>query len=227
MLHEDLYIVSSCSVNNHVVQKDGKMMFADNAGSLSSFLLTAYHHFGFQYPKYLRMDNMSRLGLLATEVLLKDSFQPAAYRAEDIGVVLSNSSASLDTDFKYYDTVSQMASPSLFVYTLPNIVIGEICIRNNFKGENAFFIFDDFDADFTRKYVTGLLNNGMLRVCICGWVEVMAEKYRAVLYLVEKTISPGQGVQPPRSVNGENETADKPGILFTNENMLKIFEEHG
>jgi hypothetical protein len=227
MLPDDLYIVSSCSVNNHAVQKDGKTVFTDKPGTLSSFLLTAYHHFGFQYPKYLRMDNMSRLGLLATEVLLKDSFQPAAYRSEEIGVVLSNSSASLDTDFKYYETVSQMASPSLFVYTLPNIVIGEICIRNNFKGENAFFIFDHFDADFTRKYVTGLLCNGMLRVCICGWVEVMAEKYRAVLYLVEKKPSPGQAVPTPQLGNEVNETFSHPGLIFTNENMLKIFEEHG
>jgi len=227
MLPDDLYIVSSCSISKQVVLKDGKTAFADKPGSLSSFLLTAYYHFGIQYPKYLRMDNMSKLGLLATEVLLKDSFHPAAYRPEEVGVVLSNSSASLDTDLRYYDTVSQMASPSLFVYTLPNIVIGEICIRNNFKGENAFFIFDHFDAEFTRNYVTGLLNNGQLRFCICGWVEVLAEKYQAVLYLVEKKNSGAQA--EPSSLPAEvKDAAIGSAILFTTENILKIFHpQHG
>jgi hypothetical protein len=80
--------------------------------------------------------------------LLKD--EPAINDPYATGIVLSNSNASLDADIKYYDSVANIPSPALFVYTLPNIVIGEISIKHSFKGENAFFIFDSFDARFYR-----------------------------------------------------------------------------
>ncbi|MEJ0079473.1 MAG: hypothetical protein WDM78_00555 [Puia sp.] len=59
-------------------------------------------------------------------------------------------------DLKYAKTIRTGASPALFVYTLPNIVIGEISIRRHFKGENAFFVFKQFDGNFIEKYVRGL-----------------------------------------------------------------------
>ncbi|HEY4198825.1 MAG TPA: hypothetical protein VGM63_24965, partial [Mucilaginibacter sp.] len=86
----------------------------------------------------------------------------------------------------YFDSLKEFASPSLFVYTLPNIVIGEICIRNHFKGEHAFFIQDTFDAGFIAQQVSYLLDNDILQTCICGWVDVLDQDYKAVLYLVEK-----------------------------------------
>jgi hypothetical protein len=150
------------------------------------------------------MDTLSKLGWLATEILLKDSYPPGKYEPETIGVVLANASSSLDTDKKYYETVKDIASPALFVYTLPNIVIGEICIRHHFKGENAFFIFEKFDAGFIENYVSNLINNNILQSCICGWVELLDDQYQTVLFLVEKDLS------------GRN-------ILFTKENINKIY----
>jgi len=101
-------------------------------------------------------------------------------------LILTNANASLDSDLKYMESVNDIPSPALFVYTLPNIMTGEICIRNNFKGEDAFFIFEKFDAAFIETYVNNLLNNGILEACICGWVDVLGDEYKAVLFLVEK-----------------------------------------
>ena len=151
------------------------------------------------------MDNLSKLGWLATEILLKDNFNAVACKAEEVGIVLSNANASLDTDIKYYETAKDIASPALFVYTLPNIVIGEISIRHHFKGENAFFISEKFDAEFIEQYVSGLLNNNILQCCICGWVELLEDQYKAVLFLVEN--EPGS-----------------PKKLFTKENLNKIYQ---
>ena len=64
--------------------------------------------------------------------------------------------------------------------------MGEICIRHNFKGENDFFIFEQFDAGFIQQYVAHLFNTDILQACICGWVELMDNDYKACLYLVEK-----------------------------------------
>jgi hypothetical protein len=145
------------------------------------------------------------LGWLAAEIMLKECGIADRYQPYDIGVVFSNANSSLDTDIKYYESTKEIASPALFVYTLPNIVIGEICIRHHFKGENSFFIFDKFDAAFIAQNVNGLLNNNILQACICGWVETIGEQYKAALYLVEKS-------------------GDKNLVPFDEENITKIYQ---
>jgi hypothetical protein len=199
------YITASCIISNQVVYKNEEQVFENKEAVLADFLVSAYHHFEIKYPKFYKMDNLSKLGWLATEILLKDSFHETEYQPADIGVVLTNASSSLDTDIKYYETTKSIASPALFVYTLPNIVIGEICIRHHFKGENAFFIFDEFDAGFIEQYVSNLLNNNILQSCICGWVELLDDQYKSVLFLVEKN-KPGQN------------------NLFTKEHINKIYQ---
>ncbi len=160
------YITASCVISDQIVYKDEKKLFENKAPALpddpappasADFLLSVYQHFDLQYPRFYKMDNQSKLGWLASELLLKGNFHPAGYRPEDIAVVLSNANSSLDTDYKYMDTVADIPSPSVFVYTLPNIMIGEICIRTKFKGENAFFLFEAFDAGFLERYVHDLL----------------------------------------------------------------------
>jgi hypothetical protein len=188
------YITSSCSISNGTVNKDGSKAFENQGVDISAFLLSIYQHYHFNYPKFYKMDNLSKLGWLSAEILLKGDFQKYNYQLEEIGVVLTNSNSSLDNDLKYFDTLKDIPSPSVFVYTLPNIVIGEICIRNNFKGEHAFFIQDGFDAAFITQQVNYLLDQNILQACICGWVEVLEQDYKAVLFLVEKKKT-GQAIQ--------------------------------
>lgn len=197
-------IAASCVIRNRIVCKDGKIVFKNNDTGLSDFLLSAYHHSGINYPRFYKMDNLCKLGWLATEILLKDSFSAEDYRPEETGMTLTNGNSSLDTDLRYFETVKEIPSPSLFVYTLPNIMIGEICIRNGFKGESAFFVSDHFDADFMERYVRYLMDNGILSVCICGWVDLLHEEGEAVLFLVEEK----EGTQ---------------FLPFTKENIDKIF----
>ena len=190
----NLYISASCVISNHTVYRNKKKEFENRAADLSAFLLSVYQWLDPNYTKFHRMDRLSKLGWLAAEVLLKNEPGPGDYKPEEIGVVLSNANGSLDTDYRYAETMKTIQSPSLFVYTLPNIAIGEICIRNRFKGENAFFISEQFDADFIKQYVSNLINNNILQVCICGWVELLEEEYKAALFLVEKKSGPGSTV---------------------------------
>jgi hypothetical protein len=204
-LLNDIYISGSSVISNNIVYKNGRSLFEQKQISLSEFLIAAYHHFGMGYPKFYKMDAISKLGLLATEILLKDGFKIENYEAEEVGIVLSNANSSLDTDLKYFETTKEMASPALFVYTLPNIVIGEIAIKYKLKGENAFFVCEKFEAAFMQRYVSSLFNNNILQACICGWIEVLGEEYKTALFLVEK--------------NKQNNSQD-----FTIENINKIYE---
>ena len=192
-------------ISKQVVYKNRQRVFEEGIKALPDFLVSAYQHFGLQYSRFYKMDNLSKLGWLANEVLLQGGFEKERYKPEKIGIVLSNASSSLDTDARYYETVKSIPSPALFVYTLPNIVIGEISIRHQFKGENAFFIFEQFDAGFIEQYVDGLVNNDILHCCICGWVEVLEEEYKAALFLVEKEKS-------------------RDSVIFTKENLNKIYQ---
>ena len=86
------------------------------------FLVSVYQHFAINYPRFYKMDNLAKLGWLAAEILLQHSFDKTTYQPEDIGLLLSNKSSSLDTDIKYYETVKTIASPALFV-----LYIAEYC----------------------------------------------------------------------------------------------------
>lgn len=185
--------------------KNSTSLFGVKNSDISGLLLSIYQHFEFSYPKFYKMDNLSKLGWLTAEILLKDGYEKEKYKAEDTGLVLANANSSLDNDLKYIESVSDIASPSLFVYTLPNIVIGEICIRNKFKGEHSFFIQENFDTDFMAQQVNYLLNKNILQACICGWVDVLGQEYKSTLFLVEKD-------------KKEN------SVLFSAENMRAIFE---
>ena len=205
LLNTEKYITSSCVISNNTVYKNGKEVFVNKGAGVLDFLTSVYKNFEINYSRFYKMDNLSKLGWLTSEALLNDSFNKADYKPEDIGLILSNANSSLDTDQKYLKSIADIASPSLFVYTLPNIVTGEICIRNGFKGEDAFFISEQFNAEFIAGYVSNLLDNNHLQACICGWVELLENEYKSALFLVEKTKKEG-------------------AILFTADNMNNLFD---
>ena len=201
-MSDQLYISSGCKIDDRHVFKDGDLLLGKKIAGAEWFL-GVYKYFGFDYPKFYKMDNLSKLGWLATEILLQNSFLKT-YQPEDVGIVLFNKSSSLDTDIKYFETVKTIASPALFVYTLPNIVMGEISIRHHLKGENALFVSEQFDIGFMKQYVEDLFTNSSVQSCICGWLEFFGNNVEAALYLVEKTKN---GISLP----------------FTEENINKLY----
>jgi hypothetical protein len=198
-------ITASCLISRNKIFKNGQLVF-EGPGTAEKFLDGCYAHFEIVYPKFHKMDLLCKLGFLAAEMLLKESHHEKKYDETETGLVLCNSHASLDVDLKYAKTISTGASPALFVYTLPNIVIGEISIRHHFKGENAFFVFKHFDGNFMAEYVNSLFENKLIKNCICGWVDILKEDYRAMLFLVE-------------TGNPEN------AITFTSDNLNQLNQQ--
>ena len=76
---------------------------------------------------------------MASELLLQAEGAERFVPREDRAVVFFNRSASLQADTAYQATIQDpdnfYPSPAAFVYTLPNIVTGEIAIRNKYFGE--------------------------------------------------------------------------------------------
>jgi hypothetical protein len=136
------------------------------------------------------MDRLSKLGFLASEAVLNEVPLFQRYTPGQVALVLSNAHASLDTDVRYFESTNTAASPSLFVYTLPNIVAGEICIRHGIKGETSFFIFPSFDAVWMSDYVNVVMASEKTQACLAGWIDVMGEHHNVFLYLAEKQRDP-------------------------------------
>ena len=80
----------------------------------------------------------------------------------------------------------QAASPAVFVYTLPNVVSGEICIRHKIQGENTFFITEAYQPEKLERYARIVMQKGKLNYCIIGWCELRKNTYKAVFKLIEK-----------------------------------------
>ncbi|HET9052621.1 MAG TPA: hypothetical protein VFM90_00505, partial [Cyclobacteriaceae bacterium] len=91
-------------------------------------------------------------------------------------------------------------SPAMFVYTLPNIVAGEICIRHGIRGESNFFVSPEFNPDLFSSYLDTLLA-GTVKQCLAGWVEVLNDRVDIFLYWVEKECSGVSLEHTPQNLN--------------------------
>ena len=180
------YITSFSHIRNRCVFGRGEMFCRDIRGSLDDFLESAFQALAVNYPKFYKMDASSKLGFIGVEILLRDVPLHEDYKPEQVGLILSNAHGSLDTDIRYFETIKTMASPALFVYTLPNIMAGEICIRNKIKGETAFFVWPRFEVQQMHDYVEMVMATPNTQACIAGWVDVMGSQHEVFLYLAEK-----------------------------------------
>lgn len=143
------------------------------------------------YPKFYKMDPLAKLGFLAAELLLKRIDEEHFVEREDRAIVLVNRSASRAADQKYESTIQTgddyFPSPADFVYTLPNIVTGEIAIRHHYHGETTFLVVDQEDEALLELLVQQAFEDTMTTSALCGWLECQDENhFEARLSLVEK-----------------------------------------
>lgn len=175
------------SVDKRSVKVNGTDLLLNEQGAdFGEFMKQIYHACSISYLKFFKMDPQSKLGFVAAKILLQDDDRDR-FEPEEKAIVLANSASSLNTDEKYFESINDIPSPAVFVYTLPNIVAGEICIHHNLKGENTFFIQEEFDIQFMVSYLNILFSTTNIRKAIAGWVEVdLDDNYRAFLMDVEK-----------------------------------------
>lgn len=146
-----------------------------------------YREFVGDYPKFFKMDSLCKLGFIGAELLLKDI---SAEEKENAAIILFNRNGSLITDRNYQNTITDdnyYPSPALFVYTLANIVTGEIAIRNKIYGESSFYVLNNQDQDIMSDIVKNVYLTSSPTFILTGWVDYEDEhNYEAKLRLVTK-----------------------------------------
>lgn len=177
-----LFINRYVHIRENRIFLNGKDIFSLHSDEAkTNFLKQAYKNLQLNYPKYHKMDQMSKLGILATAVLFEDIFVDPT-----TALIFSNCTSSLDTDLRHYESMKDIVSPAIFVYTLPNIVMGEISIKYTLQSENSFFISRKFNGQLLGDYSRVLLDTGKAAAVVSGWIDLKNEEYDVFLCLIKE-----------------------------------------
>lgn len=143
-----------------------------------SLLTTLYKQMIGNYPKFYKMDGLSRLGFVASEILLNAE---KGETDKERAIIFFNHSSSIASDRNYKESIKDkdnyFPSPSIFVYTLPNIVTGEIAIRNHFQGETSFFILPDKDEKMIEEILQASCRDAQSKSFLTGWIDYEDERH--------------------------------------------------
>lgn len=146
-----------------------------------------YREFISDYPKFFKMDSLCKLGFIAAELILKGQ---TSEQKENASIILFNRNGSLITDRNYQKTIADdnyFPSPALFVYTLANIVTGEIAIRHKIYGESSFYVLSHQDDEMMREVVNNAYLTSTPSFILTGWVDYENDNnYLADIKLVTK-----------------------------------------
>lgn len=181
-------ITSYCNLRADECLVNGETVARRDAGSEDSWFKQIYKRQELAYPKFYKMDVLSQAGYLASELMKRAN--PGigeAYADDEIAMVFANASSSAETDRRFINSYEGggSPSPSLFVYTLPNIVLGEIAILNKWYGENMFAVLPKFTPGFYLDYQQILSASGS-RALLGGWLEVTEGNTDVFLFWVEE-----------------------------------------
>jgi len=199
-------IQSHCIIRDRSIRVNGVVRFEmDNTSPLSEFLKAAYRQLGVDYPKFHKMDGLCKAIFLAAELLAAESgpYDP------NTALIFANRSSSFLSDDKHANAIfaaeNATASPATFVYTLPNIALGEISIRHQLHSENVFFIFDRYLPDFFVSYTDAALNGKPTKSALCGWVEITEQTCDLFLYHVGRSGAHPHTVAQLKRIYNEHE----------------------
>ena len=154
-----------------------------------SLLTSLYKQMIGDYPKFYKMDGLSRLGFVASEILLnaekgeteEERKEEEIKNLEERAIIFFNHSSSIASDRNYKESIKDkdnyFPSPSIFVYTLPNIVTGEIAIRNHFQGETSFFILPDKDEMMMEEILQASCRDAQSKSFLTGWIDYEDERH--------------------------------------------------
>lgn len=192
------------------VSVDGNDLSVEKSEEGASILSAIYKQYIGNYPKFYKMDQLCKLGFVASELLLQAETEILENKStvaakqtdeamvssekmarQDRAVVLFNHSSSVDADRKYMATISDkddyFPSPSVFVYTLPNIVTGEIAIRNKYQGETSFYILPKRNDKQMEEVLQTTFCDSQTQSILTGWIDYEdTSHFEAELWIVER-----------------------------------------
>lgn len=131
------------------------------------------------YMKFSKMDDYCRLGTTAVQLLLDKAGGVSQYDPYEIALIVNTDTGCIESDLSHWDNITAdeyVSSPTIFVYTLPNVVAGEICIKNKFKGEGVTLVGN---ADDPKTIVERFCGGTDTKAVIYLYVDKCDDKFSA------------------------------------------------
>ena len=154
-----------CWIKNEKIIFNDEILFENKDTDFHSFSKSIFKFLEISYPKFFKMDSLSKLAFLASEIILSKLVNEDK---NNLALIFANHSSCLSTDIKHKESIANpdeyFPSPAVFVYTLPNICLGEISIRHQLHTESSFFIFDSFPFHFFEEYSQILYQTGSAEI---------------------------------------------------------------
>jgi len=169
-------IISYSRITNNLVSLNGKIISIESSSKDKKICPDdIYRHFNMQYLKFFKMDNLAKVGFLGAELIFNHLQFDRNNSKKDIAIVCFNRASSLHDDTIYQNTIQDIdnyyPSPSVFVYTLPNIVTGEIAIRNKIEGETSFYVTEKFSPQLMCEAIENVFTDKTVNGLLCGWAD--------------------------------------------------------
>lgn len=181
-LHDKIHVL----ITPERVCVDGRDIAFTGTGK--TMLTDLYKRYVGDYPKFYKMDRLSQLGFIASELLLQAEGRERFEDCDDRAIILFNHASSIMADRQYLSSIETpgqfFPSPSLFVYTLPNIVAGELAIRNHYHGETTFCILPERQDDVMRQVLQACCQDETTRSILGGWVDYQDDAH----YVADLTV---------------------------------------
>ena len=154
--------------------------------------------------RFGRFDHYTRLGCAAVGLALSEAGFDPQKKMPSTGFILAGQFGSFVTDIEFFNTMCDgggFASPHLFSYTLPNIVIGECAHQFGFMGPT--FCLDSNDGWGSQALCSAsvYLRTHVAEAMLVGWIEVLPDQAprgkegAVVLYIGKKASEDGLSLE--------------------------------
>jgi hypothetical protein len=189
-------VIHNVEVTSEYIYVDGEPIKVESVGT--DMLKEIYHARIGNYARFYKMDILGKLGFVASELLLQqegermfDEKGLCLEKSESRAVILFGKYGCIADDRVFQSTISDKSdyfpSPSVFVNTLPNIVAGDIALRNGYNGETAYYQLAEEDKMMMRLIADTTMADGCITSALYGWLDAKNEKeFNAKLYIIEK-----------------------------------------
>lgn len=159
---------------------DGALLAAPS-GAPDEALRAAYQALAMDYPKFHKMDRAAKLAVLVAEPVLRVARDRGADLAEGTAVLALSRSGSGSSDVEHWRVRQDtgLASPAVFVYTLPNIGVGELTIRHGIHGPSLCLMTDGPDSVDSVRAALLLRKAPRVRWLVCLWSDIFAAHFEA------------------------------------------------
>lgn len=162
-----------CHIENACYSVNGEVLETFTPSTNAEVASLLYKKLNLGYPKFHKMDLLAKMAFLGVEIMKNAEPALANYDEDDVALLFANSESSQYSDEKFQESYLEQGnpSPSQFVYTLPNIMMGEIAICNKWYGENLFLLLPKFNEKELMAQLKILFAKGCKAV-VLGWVNV-------------------------------------------------------